>query len=80
MNSQMQQTQLAFRAMTDISATILIPAVVAAFLGKVLDGRFGTGRVIIGILLTVTFVATGFLLIRKAKMYAELFKNQSKRE
>ena len=76
----MQKAQLAFRAMSDITATILIPAVVAAFLGKVLDGRFGTGRVIIGILLTVTFIATGFLLIRKAKMYAELFKNQSKQE
>ena len=80
MNSQMKQAQLAFQAMTDISATILIPAIVAAFFGKVLDTRFGTGRLIIGILLTVTFVATGFLLIRKAKMYAELFKNQSKHE
>ncbi|MBI1908006.1 hypothetical protein HYS28_01135 [Candidatus Uhrbacteria bacterium] len=64
----------ALRAMADLTATIFVPAVVAALLGRFLDGRYGTGRAWFIGLLACTFVLTVFILIRKVRSYGRAYQ------
>lgn len=67
--------RFAGRAMVDITGTIMVPAFVAALLGKALDARFGTGKALFAIGLVLTFAATAFILVKKVKKYANEYQN-----
>lgn len=60
--------------MADITGTILVPAFVAAFGGRFLDARFGTGRILFAVLLGLTFLATAFILVKKVRQYAKEYQ------
>ncbi len=66
--------RFALRAMADVTGTILVPAFVAALLGKFLDARYGTGRILFAVLLTLTFLATAFILVKKVRQYAKEYQ------
>lgn len=67
---------LAMRMATDLLLTIAIPALLAAFLGKWLDERWGTQPLCFVLLLIVSFCLTGLMIRRKAKMYAKLYNRE----
>ena len=62
----------------DFSGSIAIPAVLAAFLGKWLDTRYGTSPKLIILCLLVAFVLTGIIIVRKARKYSELYASIEK--
>ncbi len=64
----------ALRAATDITGTILVPAVLAAFAGQYLDNRYGTGKAFLAILLIVSFLFTIIALIRKVRTYGNAYQ------
>ncbi len=66
--------RFALRAVTDIMGTILVPAFVAAMLGKYFDVRYGTGHTIFIVLLAFTFLGTSVLLVKKVGQYAKEYK------
>ncbi len=66
--------RFALRAVTDLTGTILVPAFVAAILGKFLDARYGTGHSIFAVLLTFTFVGTAIILVKKVRQYAKEYQ------
>jgi F0F1-type ATP synthase assembly protein I len=66
--------RFALRAMADMTGTILVPAFVAALVGKFLDARYGTGRLLFAIFLALTFVATAFILVKKVRQYAKEYQ------
>lgn len=67
--------RFASKAMVDITGTIMVPAFVAALLGKTLDARLGTGKMLFVSCLVLTFMGTAFILVKKVKMYANEYKN-----
>lgn len=66
--------RFALRAVTDLTGTILVPAFVAAILGNVLDARFGTGRILFGSLLVITFIGTAGILVKKVRQYEKEYQ------
>lgn len=66
--------RFALRAVTDLTGTILVPAFVAAILGKFLDARYGTGHVVFAALLVLTFVGTAIILVKKVRQYAKEYQ------
>ncbi|MBI4435211.1 AtpZ/AtpI family protein [Candidatus Uhrbacteria bacterium] len=66
--------RLAGRIFADFSGTIAIPAVLAALLGKWLDGRYGTEPRYMVILLVVAFALSAYAVVRKAKMYKNAYE------
>ncbi len=73
-NDQGKYIVFALRAAADMTGTILVPAVVAAFAGKFLDTHFGPGRAFFVLVLAVTALLTVWMLVRKSKSYGEAFK------
>lgn len=71
MNDTGAYLRFALRAAGDITGTILVPAVLAAFLGKALDAYFGTTRVLLVVTLASAFLVTAFLIVKKVRMYAQ---------
>jgi MFS-type transporter involved in bile tolerance (Atg22 family) len=66
--------RFALRAVTDLTGTILVPAFVAALLGKSLDARYGTGHIVFAALLALTFVGTAIILVKKVRQYAKEYQ------
>ncbi len=66
--------RFALRAVTDLTGTILVPAFVAAILGKFLDARYGTGHIVFAVLLALTFVGTAIILVKKVRQYAKEYQ------
>lgn len=64
----------ALRAAADMTATILVPAVVAAVAGEHLDARLATGRAFFIALLVAAALLTIWTLTKKARRYGEAFK------
>ena len=62
----------------DFSGSIAIPAVLAAFLGKWLDARYGTSPKLMILCLLAAFVLTGIIIVRKARKYSELYASIEK--
>ena len=60
--------------MGDITVTIAAPAVLAAILGRFLDTRFQTGRLLFIILLVLAFVLTIMILPRKIRQYGQAYQ------
>jgi hypothetical protein len=71
----MPYLRFALRAATDITVTILVPAILAGFLGKVLSGRLGSGRIVLVVCLLLAFVATAFILVKKVRTYAKEYQH-----
>lgn len=69
---------LGLRIAGDFGATIAIPAVLAAFLGKYLDERWGTKPWMMLILLAIAFAITAVIIRRKAAHYAQLYDKKPK--
>ncbi len=74
MDDYRESMRFALKAMVDITGTILVPAFVAAIVGKFLDARYGTGRVLFVVLLTATFLGTAFILVKKVRQYAKEYQ------
>ncbi|HCC83763.1 TPA: hypothetical protein DEP96_02855 [Candidatus Uhrbacteria bacterium] len=64
----------AAKVMGDITVTIAAPAVLAAILGRFLDTRFQTGRLLFIILLVLAFVLTIMILPRKIRQYGQAYQ------
>lgn len=63
------------RIFADFSGTIAVPAVLAALLGKWLDGRLGTEpKLLIGCM-AVALAGTALMIVRKARKYAKLYQS-----
>ncbi|MCR4313887.1 MAG: AtpZ/AtpI family protein [Candidatus Uhrbacteria bacterium] len=75
MSQDAQYYRLAGRIFADFSGTIAVPAVLAALLGKWLDGRWGTEPRYLVILLALAFALTGYAVIKKAKMYRKAYES-----
>ncbi len=78
MGKDAQYQRLAVRIFADFSGSIAIPAVLAAFLGKWLDARYGTSPRLIILCLLVAFVLTGVIIVRKASKYSQLYASIEK--
>ena len=74
MDDYRSSIRFALKATADITGTILVPAFVAAIAGKFLDARYGTGRVLFVMLLTLTFLGTAFILLKKVRQYAKEYQ------
>lgn len=66
--------RFALRAVADLTGTIMVPAIAAAFLGKILDARYGTGHVVFAVLLVLAFVGTAIILVKKVRQYAKEYQ------
>ncbi len=64
----------AIQAMGDITVTIAAPAVLAALLGKFMDGRLHTGKLFFVILLVLAFLITITVLLRKIRFYGQAYQ------
>lgn len=64
----------ALRVATDMTATIMVPAVVAALAGKYLDARFETGRAFFIALLACSALLMVWGVVTKARLYGKAFK------
>lgn len=67
--------RFALKAMGDITGTILAPAVLAVFLGKILREHYHTGKTSFALLLGGTFAATSLVLVKKVRLYAKEYQN-----
>lgn len=77
-SSNAYQYVLGLRIAADLVATIAVPAVLAALLGKWLDERWGTHPYVFGLLLIVAFLLSAIIIYRKAKYYAKLYIESNK--
>lgn len=66
--------RLAMRIFADFGATIAVPAVLAALLGKWLDGQFDTYPRYLIICLTATFILTAVIIVKKTRFYGKAYK------
>ena len=73
-NGQGKYMVFALRAAADMTGTILVPAVVAAFAGKFLDTRLGTGKAFFIALLVGAALMTMYMVVKKARQYGDLYK------
>lgn len=64
----------AFRILGDFGVTIAVPAVLAALLGKWLDGRLHTAPWLLVTLLVLAFFATTVMVVRKARRYGKEYQ------
>ncbi|MFA6018274.1 MAG: hypothetical protein WCT28_01825 [Patescibacteria group bacterium] len=66
--------RFALKTVTGLTGIILVPAFVAALLGEFLDARYGTGHILFGIVLFLTFVGSGVILVKKVREYAKEYE------
>lgn len=73
-NGQGKYMVFALRAAADMTGTILVPAVAAAFAGRFLDTHFGTGKVFFIALLVAAALVTIMTVVKKSRYYGDLYK------
>jgi len=61
--------RLAYRIFADFGASIAVPVVLAAFLGKRLDSRFETAPFFLVGCFVLAFAITAFSIVKKARQY-----------
>ncbi len=66
--------KFAIIAFGDITVTIVAPAIVAALLGKMVDLRLNSNYTMYVIFLSLAFVATGVILVKKIRQYAKEYQ------
>lgn len=64
----------ALRVAADITATIMVPAVIAAMAGRYLDARCETGRAFFIALLACAALLTVWGVVKKVRLYGKAFK------
>lgn len=69
MDHDREYQRLAFRIFADFGASIAVPAVLAALLGKWLDGRYQTAPLFLVGGFVVAFGLTAFSIVKKARHY-----------
>lgn len=76
MQNRGQGTYIVFAlgAAADMTATILVPAIVAAVAGKFLDARLATGKSFYIALLMTAAILTLWRVVKKVRTYGEAFK------
>lgn len=72
--------RLAWRIFADFSGTIAVPAVLAALLGKWLDGRYGTEPRYLILLLILALTLTAYAVVKKAKVYRKAYESLMQQE
>jgi len=72
--------RLAARIFADFSGTIAVPAVLGALSGKWLDVRYGTEPRYLIIFVTIAFILTGYIIVRKAKKYTTQYESLMNRK
>lgn len=72
--------RLAWRIFGDFSGTIAVPAVLAALLGKWLDGRYGTEPRYLILLLVLALAVTAYAVVKKAKVYRKAYESLMNQE
>ncbi len=60
-----------------ISAWIIGPIIIALFLGKWLDGRFGTTPVLFAVTMGVSFLLSSYGIVREAKKYLKTIQSKN---
>ncbi len=73
-SGQMRYTVFALRVMSDLTATIVIPAALATFAGRALDARWGTGRTWFAVLLAGAFMGTVVIMYKKVTRYGKAYR------
>ncbi|MFH1404878.1 MAG: AtpZ/AtpI family protein [Patescibacteria group bacterium] len=73
MTSDRDYQKLAMRIFADFSASIAVPAVLCALLGKWLDNRYGTAPWLLIASFIVAFGLTAFSIYRKSKKYSKQY-------
>ncbi len=74
-NNKPSQWALSLRIVSDFGFTIAVPIVVLAWIGKLIDTHYQTKPVFIIIGFVLAAGLSGFMIYRKAKYYAQLYKN-----
>lgn len=79
MSKDAEYQRLGMRIFADFSGSIAVPAVLGALLGTWLDDRYGTGPRYTIIVLSLAFLATAIIVVKKARKYGKLYEklNQS---
>lgn len=72
--------RLAMRIFADFSASIAVPAVLGALLGKWLDSQYATYPRYLIICLLVAFLLTSLNILKKASFYSESYKQLIEKE
>ena len=72
--------RLAMRIFADFGASIAVPAVLGALLGKWLDTRYGTNPRYLILCLVVALILTAVVLVRKAKRYGKEFQTMTEKD
>lgn len=75
MDNSRKSYLFAFKAFGDFGITIAVPAVLAALAGKWLDIKFGSYPKCTILLLTIAFVLTAIILVRKVKQYGKEYED-----
>lgn len=78
MSNDAAYQRLAMRIFADFSGTIAVPAVLAAFLGKWLDGKYHTAPTFLILCLVMALAATVLVIVRKAKRYSVEYERLNK--
>ena len=70
--------RLAMRIFADFGASIAVPAVLGALLGKWLDARYGTSPRWLILCLAIAVGCTAAVIVRKARRYGREYERLSK--
>jgi F0F1-type ATP synthase assembly protein I len=70
---------LAFRVAADFGVSIAVPALIAAYIGKHLDEKFGTSPWILIGLMALALAVTVVIIVKKANYYGKLYEKGSDR-
>lgn len=63
----------ALRIVGDFGATIAVPAILAAWIGSLLDEKYGHAPLFTAICLLTAFLATARIITKKAKRYGQQY-------
>ncbi len=74
MNQDAAYHRLAYKIFAEFTGTIAVPAVLATLFGKWLDQRYGTEPRYLIILLTLAFVSSAVVIVKKAKKYRDEYE------
>lgn len=71
---------LAARIMGEFGASIAVPAVLGAWIGKSLDAKYGSGSTWLILTLAVSFILTAAHLTRRAKAYGKEYEELNRKK
>lgn len=63
---------------TKVSAYIAVPVILASYIGKYLDKKYGTTNLFFLSLVGISFICTTYLIWREAKIYKKNLEKEEK--